>query len=60
MYVPTTNALWYRSSSEIRGLCARLDTLSSTGAQALGWMALYVLSPPPSTPSFPFCRYRGQ
>jgi len=55
MYVRTTNALCYRSSSEIRGLCARADTLSSTGAQQLGWMALYVLSlyflpflPPPS------------
>lgn len=42
MYVRTTNGLWYRSTSDIRGLCARVDTLSSTGAQELGWMALYV------------------
>ena len=62
MYVRTTNALWYRSSSKIRGLCARADTLSSTGAQQLGWMALYVFSlyflPPLPAPSL--CCYRGR
>ena len=59
MYVLTTNALWwYRPSSEIRGFVppARADTLSSTGAQELGWMALYVLLSPLC--SSPLCRRR--
>lgn len=63
MYVRTTNALWWYLGRALKFVVscpppARADTLSSTGAQELGWMALYVLLFP--LPSFPLCRRRGQ